>query len=428
MDVFTTIAVLFGLAALFAWLNDRFLHLEQTIGLMLLALILSALIATADVFGLGLRLSVEQEFVRSLNLSHVLLEGVLCFMLFAGSIEVKLRALEEEGWLILSLAIGGTIIACITIGLLSWLALTGLGFHIGLAYAFVFGALISPTDPIAALAILGRVGLPRRLGAIINGESLFNDGVGVVLFTMALAIATGAQEATASGAMILFLREVAGGVALGIVAAFVMHHMSVGTKDGTQVLISLAVVALGYALATYLEVSGPIAMVVTGLIFGNVTMPRARRGPRVRFETFWHAVDGALNAMLFVLIGLHVVLLQWPSFGPGPIAIVICLIARWISVYLPLAVLSVTHELRGKLVGLTNLLTWGGLRGGLALAMALSLPPSPEQPLVLYMTYAVVAFSIIVQGLTVGRLFSPTAMRSMLAPASSTRGARHAAD
>jgi len=417
MDVFTTIAVLFGLAALFAWLNDRFLHLEQTIGLMLLALILSALIATADAFGLGLRLSAEQDFVRSLNLSHLLLEGVLCFMLFAVRIHVKLQALEEEEWLILSLAIGATVIACITIGLLTWLALAGLGLRISLAYAFVFGALIAPTDPIAALAILGKAGLPKRLGAVINGESLFNDGVGVVLFTMALAIATGEQEATASAAALLFLREVAGGVALGLVAAVVLHVMTVGARDdSTRVLISLAVVALGYALAIWLEVSGPIAMVVTGLLFGNVTLHRSRRTPRIRFETFWQAVDGALNAMLFVLIGLHVVLLEWPSFGPAPIAIAVCLLARWISVYLPLAALSMTHKLHADLPGLTNLLTWGGLRGGLALAMALSIPPGPEQPLILYMTYAVVAFSIIIQGLTIGRLFSPQAMHRLLKP------------
>ncbi|MEM7026358.1 MAG: cation:proton antiporter, partial [Pseudomonadota bacterium] len=269
----------------------------------------------------------------------------------------------------------------------------------------------------AALAILGKVGLPRRLGAIINGESLFNDGVGVVLFTMALAIATGAQEASAGGAVVLFLREVFGGVALGFAAAAVLHFMGVGTKDySTQILLSLAVVALGYGTATAIEVSGPIAMVVTGLIIGNLTLPRAPRRVRVRFETFWEAIDGSLNAMLFVLIGLHVVLLQWDSIWLAPVAIVICLIARWISVFLPITALIGTDRLRADRIGLTNLLTWGGLRGGLALAMALSLPDSPEQSLILNMTYAVVAFSILVQGLTVGHLFSPETMRRLVKP------------
>ena len=303
------------------------------------------------------------------------------------------------------------------IGVSLWGLFAVFGVGLSLIYALVFGALISPTDPIAALAILGKVGLPPKLEAIINGESLFNDGVGVVIFSICLTVAIGTEQPTAGDAATMFLREVLGGIGLGFAASALMHHTLSRAEDyGTQVLISLSIVALGYAVAEHLEVSGPIAMVVTGLVIGNYTMPRLERGERLPFKTFWRAVDEVLNSVLFVLIGLHIAVV--PLFSPGIptalCAIIVCLMVRWISVYLPLNALSMVGALKADNLGLTNLLTWGGLRGGLAIAMALSLPNGPEKDIILHMTYGVVAFSIIVQGLSIGRMFKADRMKQLL--------------
>jgi CPA1 family monovalent cation:H+ antiporter len=416
MDLFALLAIILGLSALFSYINERLLHLETTIGLMLLALGFSLLAAILDVFGAIELIDAQRRFVAQLDLGDTLLKGVLCFMLFAGSVNVKLKLLAEEKWLIGSLAIGGTLVAWLLIGGMLWGVALLFGLAVSPIYFFLFGALIAPTDPIAALAILGRAGLPDRLEAIISGESLFNDGVGVVLFTMCLAIAIAPVQPTFGDAVVLFLREVLGGIALGVCAAVLMYWMLHRSEDyGTQLLASLGIVALSYSLAEHIEVSGPIASVVTGLLIGNFARPQMADTVRARFDTFWHGIDEILNALLFVLIGLNIVLLHPVEDFPAAItAIIVCLIARAISVHIPIALLRRTSALTTEGFGLTRLLTWGGLRGGLALALALSIPAAPEKAGVLYMTYAVVAFSIIVQGLTISRFFKPDALARLI--------------
>ena len=416
MEVFTTIAVLLGLTALFSFVNENLLRLEKTIGLMVLALVMSLILAGLNLAGVIDLLAGQRKLASQLDLSETLLNGVLCFMLFAGSVNVKIKLLEQEKWLIGLLAICGTLVAWLITGSLIWGVTILFGLDIQPVYAFLFGALISPTDPIAALAILGKVGLPERLEAIISGESLFNDGVGVVLFTMCLAIAISPEQPTLADAVVLFLREVLGGIALGLLAAFVMRWMLARTREyGSHIVISLGIVALGYALAERIEVSGPIASVVTGLVIGNAGIPRESAKLKGQMADFWHGIDETLNALLFVLMGLTVVIVHpVESFPAALSAIAVCLIARMVSLYLPIALLGRTSALQAESWNLTKLLTWGGLRGGLALALALSVPEVPEKGALVYMTFAVVAFSIIVQGLTVGRLFKPEHLKQML--------------
>jgi len=340
-------------------------------------------------------------------------------MLFSGSTGVRIKLLEDNQWTILTLAIGSTLIACVLTGFFLSAALSWVGISLALGYAFVFGALISPTDPIAALAILKAAGLPKPLEAIINGESLFNDGVGVVLFTLALAFAGGAAQTGPSAAFALFLREVLGGIGLGLLVGFVTHHALVRTTDyANQLLITLSTVALGYSVALHIDVSGPISMVVAGLVVGNVTVPRLTPEVLKPLATFWEGIDNILNSLLFVMIGLVAVTIHSLPVAPLGLsvlaAVTVCLVARAISVYLPLVLLNLTPALSAHTLAMTKLFTWGGLRGGLALALALSLPASPEKPLIVNMTFGVVAVSILIQGSTIGKLFSLDYLKRIL--------------
>ncbi len=416
MDEFVVVPVLLAITALFSYINERALKLEQTIGLMVLAIIMSLLLAVLSFAGLVDALDEQRKFVSELNLGETLLNGVLCFMLFAGSVNVKIKLLEEQKYLIGTLALGATLFAWLLIGSMIWGVTLLFGLDVPPVYCFLFGALISPTDPIAALAILSKVGLPDHLEAIISGESLFNDGVGVVLFTMCLAIAVSPEQPTLGDAVVLFLREVLGGFALGFATAFVMRRMLMRTQNfGTHLLVTLGLVALSYAIAEEIEVSGPIACVVAGLMIGNAGVLTGKVALNVKVGDFWHGIDEVLNALLFVLIGMNVVLIQPIESFPAAIsAIVVCLIGRMISIYLPVSLLNRMGTIQAETWNLTKLLTWGGLRGGLALALALSIPEGPARGGIVYMTFAVVAFSVIVQGLTVGRLFTPEQLKQIL--------------
>ena len=417
MSLLLVIAVLFVLTAFFGVVNERYLRLQPSIGLMLLALVMSLVFLGLKSAGIVAELGSEDTILRELNFSSLLLNGVLCFMLFAGSAGVEFESLKKDKWVILSLAIGATLIATALTGALLHLVLGWLGVTLALSYALVFGALISPTDPIAALAILKAAGLPPRLEAIINGESLFNDGVGVVLFTVALAYAQGSGQE--GSPIALFLREVLGGVGLGLAVGLAIHLMLMRTQDYTnQLLATLGGVALGYSIALQIDVSGPIAMVVAGLVAGNVTMPRLANEVRAPLQTFWRGINEVLNSLLFVMIGLMVVVVHSLPFAPLmktlPTAILVCLVARAVSVYVPIAGLMMTRTLDGDRNGVTKLLTWGGLRGGLALALALSLPESHDKPLIVNMTFAVVAFSVLVQGSTIAKFFKPSYLQGLL--------------
>lgn len=419
MDLFLMIGILLGLTAIYSVINERYLHLQSAIGLMLLALVTSLALAAVSMMTGVDSIGWVKALVHTLDLSNVLLNGVLCFMLFVGSAGVQIKSLQDQEWVILSLAIGSTILACGITGFLLSTVLGWFGVTLALTYAFIFGALISPTDPIAALAILKAAGLPKPLEATINGESLFNDGVGVVLFTMALAFVGGSSQPSMSDAVMLFLREVLGGIGLGVIVGMITHFLLIRTSGyGTQVLITLATVTLGYSVALGFEVSGPISMVVAGLVVGNLTVPRLKEEVLAPLSTFWKGIDEILNSLLFVMMGLIVVIVHSLPLAPLglsiAIAIPVCLLARVVSVYVPIAALTATGVLKADTMAMTKLFTWAGLRGGLALALALSLPDSPEKPLIINMTFGVVAFSILVQGSTISKLFSPSYLKKIM--------------
>lgn len=401
------VAIFLSITALLAYLNRRYVGLPPAIGVMAIALVLSLLNMLADKLGFHTLSLLEQSLVEAVDFSELLMQGMLSLLLFAGAIHVNLKQLRAYRWQVASLAVIGTALSTVIIGVALWGISSLTGLQLPFIYCLIFGALISPTDPIAVLGILSSVGAPKNVELVMSGESLFNDGVSVVLFSLLLGMLAGTEVPTVSGAATLLLREAGGGALLGALMGYVIYLM-LKSIDSYQeeVLLTLAAVLGGYALAIALEVSGPLAMVVMGLIIGNQGRSSAMSEETERnLDMFWELLDEILNAVLFVLIGLEVILLHFTHtlLGVAGLVILLTLAARLLTVGLPVALLNSLFRLPK---GAWAVLTWGGLRGGISVALALSLPPGETRDTLVSLTYLVVVFSILVQGTSVGKLTS----------------------
>ena len=407
MSLFDVSALLLTLSALFGWANRRFLHLPRSIGLLLMGLVASLVLA-----GVGAVLPdapgyvALREALQQIDFTSVVISGMLAFLLFAGALSVHVPLLRERAGPVVTLAFIGTLISTGIVGFGFWGAARLFDYQLPLAWALVFAALISPTDPVAVLNTLRRVNLPKQLQVEIEGEALFNDGVGIVLFTFLLALAAGpGEEHTIGSALLELVREAGGGLALGCVTGYIAYRAMRTIDDfAVEVLITLALVTATYALAARLGTSGPLAVVAAGLLFGD-RAPRDAMSERTEgyVTALWTLIDEVLNSVLFLLIGLEIVLLP---YVPGAIRLALCaipivLVARFIAVSPPL----LWPAWRSKLsVRNVPFLTWAGVRGGISVALALSLPDTDHKTAILIATYGVVLFSILVQGSTLPAL------------------------
>jgi CPA1 family monovalent cation:H+ antiporter len=407
MSLFEIIAILLTLAALFSYINCRTIKLPTTIGVMLIALLFSLGLIFLGKFIPETR-QWATELLIKVDFDETLLHGMLSFLLFAGALHINLNDLANQYRVITGLATVGVLTSTFIVGTFTWILINPvLGINLSPLYCFLFGALISPTDPIAVLGIMKTSGASPSLKTKIAGESLFNDGIGVVIFLVLLGIATGGHEISPGHIFLLFFQEAIGGAFFGFGAGYLVYYMLKKIDNyQVEVLITLALVTGGYALAETLHFSAPIATVVAGLLIGNQGRQFAMSDTtREHLDKFWELVDEVLNAVLFVLIGLEVMVISFTYniLVAGALAILIVLTARFISVSVPILILK---KIRTFSPNVIKILTWGGLRGGISVALALSLPAGEQRQLILPITYCVVVFSILVQGLTIGKLVS----------------------
>jgi len=412
MNFLDIAAVLITLTALFSYINFRFIKLPAAIGIMLVSLCASLLVVILGKLGFGNITQYSQNLLDSIDFNTTLMQGMLSFLLFAGALHINLNDLAKQKWIIGGLATFGVILSTFIIGTATWYLLQVLGIELSYIYCLIFGSLISPTDPIAVLGILKTAGAPKSLETKIAGESLFNDGIGVVVFIVLLGIATSGHEIQAGHIAMLFLEEAIGGIVYGLIIGAIAYWMLKSVDNyQVEILITLALVMGGYALATVIHTSGPIAVVVAGLLIGNHGRLFAMSDKtREHLDTFWELIDEILNAVLFVLIGLEVLVL---TFGSGYllsalILIPVVLLSRFICVGIPVSLLKLRREFSP---GAIKIMTWGGLRGGISVALALSLPSGTERDIILTITYVIVVFSILVQGLTIGKLIKRQSLK-----------------
>ncbi len=404
--MFHSITIIISLAALFGYFNHKFLRLPTTIGLMIMALITAGIMVVVQEVNNDLFLTVCQ-IVEDINFKEVLLDVMLSFLLFAGALHTNLKALLGERKSVITFATLGVVISTMVIGTLLFFGLQLIGYPIEYIYCLLFGALISPTDPIAVLAIFKEAKVNKSLELKVSGESLFNDGIGVVIFLTIYMIAKdGVAHFEYTETLKLFAEEAIGGVIYGLVLGYVGYRMLKSVEDAPkiEVLITVALAMGGYTLASLIHVSGPLAMVVAGLLLGSKLESCVfSESSRQHIDLFWELLDELLNAILFVLIGLEVLVLSFENhyLWAGILGIVVVLMGRVVSVALPMVFLKGIESKRKT----GTVMVWGGLRGGISVALALSISNEiPHRELIVCITYIVVVFSIIVQGMTIKKL------------------------
>ncbi|WP_274883271.1 cation:proton antiporter [Vibrio harveyi] len=411
MSVYHTLCFLSAAAMVIAFVNSKIGKMQTTIAITAGSMILSLLILIAgqnDWFHLT---EIATETVTSINFEDFLLKGILGFLLFAGGLGIKLPNLKDQKWEITVLALGATLFSTFFIGFVLYGFCQAIGIQFDLVYCLLFGALISPTDPIAVLAIVKKLNAPKRISTQIEGESLFNDGFGLVIFVTLFTIAFGTEAPTLGSVTMLFIQEAIGGIVYGFVLGLIFHYLISATDDHSmELLLTIGVPTAGYAFAEYLHVSGPLAMVVSGIMIGNWTrFIGFSKESEDHLDHFWELVDEFLNGVLFLLIGMSMLLFEFhkEDWIMMAISVPLVLAARYLSVFISYIGFKRYRKYNPWSI---KILTWGGLRGGLALAMALSIPSGilviPEKlidvkEIIMVMTYSVVVFSILIQGSTI---------------------------
>ena len=407
MEMLDLAAFLLTLAAIFSYINFRFLKLPTTIGIMLIAMLISISLVVLGHCGFESIQNKATVVLEGIDFNKALMHGMLSFLLFSGALHVNLEDLAQHKWIISILATFGVVMSTFIVGSFAWIVFWIIGLKLPFIYCLLFGSLIAPTDPIAVIGILKKAGVPKSLETKITGESLFNDGVAVVVFLVIMGIVTGGHDVTAGHIMLLFMEEAVGGVLFGLAIGWLAYRMLKSVDNyQVEVLLTLALVMGGYAFARVIHVSGPIAMVVAGIFIGNRGRLFAMsENTREHLDSFWELMDEILNAVLFLLIGLEILVLTIKGnyLIAGLIMIPVVLLARFISVGIPVTFMRRIRDFSPHAV---KIMTWGGLRGGISVALALSLPNGPEREALLTVTYIIVIFSILVQGLTIERFVS----------------------
>ncbi len=405
-------ALILVCVSIFGYINHRFLKLPITVGLVIIALVTGLAVMIIDMIMPSLGVTgILKNWLNEIDFNRTLMNGMLSFLLFAGALHVDLNGLMKVKIHVAVLATIGVMISTLINGTCFYYFAQIFGFQIEYLYCLIFGVIVSPTDPVAVLALLKRLKVPKRLESIIGGESLFNDGVAVVIFSVLLTIAFGsstgheAESMNANAVLGLFVKEAFGGALLGIISGYLTFLLLKNIDDYViEVIATLALVMGAYSIALNLHISGPIAMVVAGVFIGNTGRQFAMsEKSRQHVTDFWHLIDEILNAALFVLIGFEVIVLSsnMDIITLSIIAVVVAVIARFSAVSLPLQFLN---PIIAKEPGEITILTWAGLRGGISIALALSLPEMDIKPIILTATYGVVIFTILIQGLTIEKL------------------------